>query len=307
VRRWSPVAAAILVVAAAALAAWALAYPAASLADLGVRACTDVAAVLTVGLSAVGWFDIERHRDELVGRATAPLAVSAAGWLLAEVVRWVEAAAQAAAVPVTRLPIGTAVDFGVHTDVGRAGLTCAAAAALVAVTALAAPRTPPFVLVAAGLAAAGLTARTLSGHLADDPVGGAAIAVHALAAAAWCGGLAALTLTVRRRGQWARVLPRFSRVAAVSLGVLVAAGTVGALLRLDDPGQLLGTGYGRILSAKLLATAALAGLAWRYRTGWLTAARAHRSSARESRSRSLVELALMAVALTLAAALAVTG
>jgi putative copper resistance protein D len=48
-------------------------------------------------------------------------------------------------------------------------------------------------------------------------------------------------------------------------------------------------------------------LAWRNRARWLPAARAHRTTASLSRSRSLTELAFMTVALTLAAALAVTG
>jgi copper resistance protein D len=48
-------------------------------------------------------------------------------------------------------------------------------------------------------------------------------------------------------------------------------------------------------------------LGWRNRTLWLPAARTHRATAVVSRSRSLAELAVMAVALTLAAGLAVTG
>ena len=48
-------------------------------------------------------------------------------------------------------------------------------------------------------------------------------------------------------------------------------------------------------------------VAWRNRTGWLPAARSHRISARGSLVRSAIELSLMAVALTLAAALSVTG
>jgi len=67
------------------------------------------------------------------------------------------------------------------------------------------------------------------------------------------------------------------------------------------------TGYGRLLSAKIVVTVVLVVLAYRNRTMWLPAARSHRATALVSRSRSLFELAIMAVALTLAAALAVTG
>ena len=48
-------------------------------------------------------------------------------------------------------------------------------------------------------------------------------------------------------------------------------------------------------------------LAWRNRARWLPAAKSHRVTAYVSRSRSLFELAIMAVALTMAAALSVTG
>jgi copper resistance protein D len=84
-------------------------------------------------------------------------------------------------------------------------------------------------------------------------------------------------------------------------------GVVGAVVTLGSPSALYATGYGRLLSAKVVVTVLLVALAYRNRTMWLPAARSHRATAVVSRSRALFELALMAVALTLAAALAVTG
>ena len=74
-----------------------------------------------------------------------------------------------------------------------------------------------------------------------------------------------------------------------------------------SPAELYATGYGRLLSAKIAVTAVLVVLGWRNRTIWLPAARSHRATAVVSRSRSLTELAMMAVALALAAGLAATG
>jgi putative copper resistance protein D len=91
-------------------------------------------------------------------------------------------------------------------------------------------------------------------------------------------------------------------VAALLLG-----GVLAAVLTITSPSQLYATGYGRLLSAKVVVTVVLVVLAYRNRTMWLPAARSHRATAVLSRSRSLVELAIMAVALTLAAALAVAG
>jgi copper resistance protein D len=296
-----------LVVLVASVAAWSLAYPQNSLAATLARAAADATAVTTLGLAAVPVLDTGRFRDELSHRATAPLAVAAGGWLLAELTRLVVAAAQTAAVPVMRLGLRTWVGFALSTTAGRSGLFSAAAAALVCLAAVAAPRTAPMVVTAAGLAAVGLAARTVAGHLSDSALGAVAVAVHALAAALWCGMLAALVLTVEHRGQWARVLPRFSQFSLLCVAALLAGGVVGAVVMLDSPAHLYATGYGRVLLAKILLMAALTVLAWRNRTRWVPAARAHRITASVSRSRSLIELAIMAVALTMAAALAVTG
>ena len=114
-------------------------------------------------------------------------------------------------------------------------------------------------MAATGLAALGLTARSLVGHLSASIVGGFAVAVHVLAAAVWCGTLAALVLTVERRGQWARVLPRFSSVSLRCVVVLLVGGVAGAVVTLPSPAALYATGYGRVLAAKVVVTGALTG------------------------------------------------
>ncbi|WP_422749984.1 CopD family protein [Mycobacterium sp. WMMD1722] len=305
--QWRAVGGGVVVVAGAALLAWALAHPQISPAAATIRAMADCAAAVTLGLAVVPFLDAGRHRAELVGASAAPLTLAAAVWLLSESVRLIVATAQAAALPVGSVGVSTYAQFILHTAVGRAGVISAVAAASVCGLAVAAPRTATIAVGTIGVVAVGLVAHTLTGHLTDSPLGGLSVAVHALAAALWCGTLAALLLTVRHRGQWARVLPRFSQLALVSVGVLVAAGVAAGVATLGAPGELVATGYGRLLLAKILVTGALTALAWRNRTRWLPAARGHRATAGLSRSRSLVELAVMGVALTLGAALAVTG
>ena len=297
----------LLVALAAAGAAWALAYPQASPAAAGVRAVADGAAVASLGLAAVPALDSPRHRTELARRAAGPLAAVSAVWLLAEAVRLVVAAAQAAAVPVGRLPLWRAAEFAVSTTAGRSGLFSLAAATLVCLVTLTTSRTPAVGAATTGVAAAGLAARAVAGHLSESAVGAVAIAVHALAAAVWCGTLVALAVTVSHRGQWARVLPRFSQLALVCVVVLLAGGVTGALVTVDSVAELYRSGYGRVLLGKVVLTAVLLVLALRNRTRWVPVARAHQISAGESRSRSRIEIALMAAALTMAAALAVTG
>ena len=272
-----------------------------------VRAAADFSAVVALGLAVVPMLDIDRYCGELIRRATGPLTIAGAAWFLAELLRLGVEAAQAAAIPLTRLGVRTAVDFAVHTTPGRSGLFSVLAAALVCVVVVAVPRSAATNVAVVGIAAAGLAARPLTGHLSESALGGLAVAVHTLAAAVWCGALAALVLTVDHRGQWARVLPRFSQLSLACVAALLVGGVLGAVVTLGAPSQLYATAYGRLLSAKVVVTAVLVLLAYRNRTVWLPAARSHRTTAVVSRSRALIELAMMAVALTLAAALAVTG
>jgi putative copper resistance protein D len=272
-----------------------------------VRAVADWSAVVAFGLAMVPMLDVERYRDELIRRATNPLTIAGAVWLVAELLRLAVESGQATGLVLSRLGLHTAAEYAVHTTPGRVGLFSAVAAAVVCVAAAAAPRTVSANVAVAGLAAAGVAARPLTGHLSDSAVGGLAVAVHTLAAALWCGTLAALVLTVNHRGQWARVLPRFSQMSLWCVVALLAGGVIAAAVAVGSPSQLYTTGYGRLLTAKVVVTAVLVALAYRNRTMWLPAARTHRATAVVSRSRAIAELAIMAVALGLAAALAVSG
>ncbi len=307
VTRRGAVAGGAIVVLVASAAAWASAYPQASPAATVVRALADCAATVTLGLTAVPMLDSGRYREELTRRAGPPLTLAAGFWLVAELTRLVVGAAEAAALPITRVGLSATVEFTFATSGGRSGLFSVVAAGLVLAIVLAAPRTPPAMIAASGIAAAGLVARTIGGHMSAGSLGAVAIAIHALAAAMWCGTLAALVLTVDHRGQWARVLPRFSDLSLLCVIALLAGGVTGALVAVDSFTQLFATGYGRVLLIKIALTVVLMTLAWRNRARWLPAAKSHRVTAYVSRSRALLELAIMAVALTMAAALSVTG
>lgn len=301
------VASAVLVTVSACVAAWVLAYPDSTLIPAMARAVADGAAVITLGLAALPALDTGRHREELIRHSAAPLVTASAVWLAAEVGRLVLAGAEAAGTVITRLGLRTAVEFTLHTAPGRAGAISVIAAAAVCALAVAAPGSGTARVITAGLTGTGILGRAVTGHLSVSAWGGAAIAVHALAAALWCGVLAGSALTVEHRGQWARILPRFSQLSVLCVAVLLSAGVLGTLTVIKSPFDLYATGYGRLLSAKLLLTAVLMAVAWRNRGIWLPAARAHRTTAAASSARAHWELALMAVVLAAAATLAVTG
>jgi putative copper resistance protein D len=284
-----------------------VAYPQAAPAATVVRALADSGAAVTLGLALVPMLDAGRHRDELTRRASGPLAWAAGCWLLTELCRVVVGAAGATALPVTRVSLNTTAEFAIATSAGRSSVFSVVAAAVVLVVALVAAKTPPTAVAAAGVTAVGLVARTVGGHMSASAFGALAISIHVLAAAVWCGTLAALVLTVDHRGQWSRVLPRFSELSLVCVIALLTGGAVGAVVALDSPVQLFSAGYGRVLLIKIVLTVVLMVLAWRFRARLLPAAKSLRVTAYVSRARSLTELAIMAVALTMAAALSVTG
>ena len=140
----------VLVVLGASAAAWALAYPQAAPAATVVRALADCAAAATLGLAVVPMLDAGRYRDELTRRASGPLAWAAGFWLFAELCRLVVGAADAAAIPVTRVGLSTTAEFTTATSAGRSGVFSVAAAAAVLLVALVAARTPPAAVAAAG-------------------------------------------------------------------------------------------------------------------------------------------------------------
>jgi copper transport protein len=120
--------------------------------------------------------------------------------------------------------------------------------------------------LAAGAAA--LVLPGLAGHAGQKSPRGLALpldAVHLCAAAIWIGGLIGLVvfwISVGREGRVAAlafVVPRFSRVAFVSVLVLVGSGIGQALLELPTLGSLWQTSYGKALLWKIgLLAAALA-------------------------------------------------
>jgi copper transport protein len=111
---------------------------------------------------------------------------------------------------------------------------------------------------------------TLAGHALDrgrpllEPL---VDFLHVAAASFWLGGLVALGLVLTQSGDRAPVLRRFSKVALVSVAVLVATGVVRALAELRSFEQLWSTGYGRVLMVKTALLAVLVSVGWvnRYR------------------------------------------
>lgn len=128
-----------------------------------------------------------------------------------------------------------------------------------------------------------LAAPVVGGHAFDDGVPRIQAAVdflHLAGAAAWTGGLAALTLTLGSAS-------RFSRLALPAVVVIAVTGVLRAVSELTHVSQVWTTGYGRALLVKSALFAVLVGL------GYLARSRLLARPATLQRSVS-VELTLLA-------------
>ncbi|SEH10518.1 copper resistance CopC/CopD family protein [Thermoleophilum album] len=162
----------------------------------------------------------------------------------------------------------------------RAGLGRFAAALALALAVLAPARRQG---LRAGAALVAIVALAAAGHAASaqpQALAITALSLHVAAGCAWLGGILAIALTwwslLRRAGDHrTRLLPAvlepFGLVALPAFVLVVAAGTVNAVIALGSPKDLLDTAWGRVLLLKIefvgfvALLSALHALRWRRR------------------------------------------
>jgi copper transport protein len=145
------------------------------------------------------------------------------------------------------------------TSIGRAvvfrGLALTLAIPAVALHNSRSTRLRRVVLTLAVLAGgAAILANTSAGHAAAPPTAWAKISVqtlHMTAVAVWMGGLAALIVGLRSSDSGTAAVARFSKVAGVAVFLVLGAGTFRAVNEVSRWSELVSTGYGRIVLAKL--------------------------------------------------------
>ncbi|WP_410871628.1 copper resistance D family protein [Nocardia sp. A7] len=267
------------------------------------RVLADGAGAVVFGLAA-----LPRLNDRLT-TAWRPLAALAGMWFAAEFTVLVCEAADIVGVAVTQLDVRDFLTFLGRLSGGQIGIAilfCTGAIACYAALAFRRPDAASADLVLV-FAAVALSLRPITGHMSQQMLGSVLAAIHALAAACWLGLLLAMVVTLRTRGEWAATLPRYSAIAAPTVGVVALTGLINGLVRLDGIAPLLTTGYGRILLAKFTILCALVTLGWWWRRTWVRKAADHRVTAEISLRNATIEVLVMAVAFGLAATLAVTA
>ncbi|NHC22764.1 cytochrome c oxidase assembly protein [Nocardioides sp. IC4_145] len=275
-----------------------------------------VLGVLAVGSLLVPALTADRADDRLAGRSVAAVRlVRRLGltWAVVVLAELVLTLSDQFAVPLGDVRWSELSGFARQVDQGQALLVQAFVALLVGLVSrwVLTVRESGFVLA---LALVGLLPPVLTGHSAASGSHDTAVVsllLHVGAAAVWTGGVVALWwhLGPRAAGRTngsaadearARAASRFSGLAAWCLVLVVASGVVNALVRLGSPAEVLTTGYGHGVLAKLLVVAAVAVLAARLRRGVLARAGASSDAGRSTTGPLLgltgVELGLMAVA-----------
>lgn len=154
-----------------------------------------------------------------------------------------------------RATLGTSFGLATLWRVALYGLLATLAWRLPAITDGARRRLVPVVTagVAVTIAASG------HGAASGAPVDLAVVAVHALTAATWVGGLAVLVVVGRSVER--RALLAFSRLAMISVLTLVATGVLNSLQHVHAVEQLFLTRYGLLLLGKLALVASALGAA----------------------------------------------
>ncbi|AYF74707.1 copper resistance protein CopD [Nocardia yunnanensis] len=268
-----------------------------------VRVVADCAGATVLGLAA-----LPRLSDRLAPRWRL-LTVFAALWAALEFGMLALEAGEVQGIPAGQLSAAQFGDYLAHVSGGQIGIALLVGTGVVAIYSAFGFRnpdrvTPDLVLV---FAAVTLTLRPITGHMSQQPLGSVLAALHALAAAVWFGVLLALALTVRTRGEWAVLLPRYSNWALPLVITVMVTGVIDGLVRIGGVTPLATTGYGRILLAKTVLVCALVALGWWWRRTWVPRAAGHRMAADDSLRRAIVEVLVMALVFGLAGTLAVTA
>ena len=264
-----------------------------------VRAAGEIAAVVAVGSFMFAAFFVPPQRNGVLDvagyRALRTGTVAAGAWALCAALLVPLTVSDVSGQPLRdHLSPGSIWSVASLVDIAGAWRWTAFLAAVVAIASIPVLRwswTP--VLFAGSLVTLiplGLTGHSSAGGSHD--LGTNSLLIHLLAASLWAGGLLALLIHALRGSQHADLAARrFSTVALWCFVAMALSGLVNALVRIRI-GDLLHTGYGALVVAKIVALCTLGLLGWRQRRSGVAALQA------DSQNRGpLIRLALAEAAI----------
>ncbi len=278
------------------------------------KVVVDLATAATLGGLVMATFVLPAPRSGRPGReqpvVPAPVmvlvAAAATVWAAGELALLVLGYADVSGRPLQSPGFGSELLAYAHgLDQGRQPVVAGVLAAVIGLVAAAAStlRTAALLMLTALVA---VVPAALAGHSAlvtGHETAVTALGLHLVGAAVWVGGLLTLVLTAGRLGdQLPVVTARYSRLALVALLAVGFSGVVNAWLRLPAAGDLVASGYGRLVVTKALALVVLGGFGWWHRTRTLPALAQGRRYA--FLRLAVVEVVVMAATVGVAAALA---
>lgn len=167
--------------------------------------------------------------------------------------------------------------------------------------------------ICVGIVGAALLIPGLWGHAGSSKQVALALAsdwAHLVAVTSWVGGLAVLALFVlnpRAEIDLVNSSHRFSKVAGLSLVVVIITGTINALMRINSVDLLFSTKWGKLVLIKLGLFGVIALLGYRNRKRMLPALAAGTKGARKAfRNMASIELVIMLLSFVAATTLAST-
>lgn len=275
-----------------------------------VRAVHDLSAATAIGLWIITACTVPDRATSALVRGPRVAIQAAVVWIVSGLLGVVLGFADIAGMPLGSTGFATQFRAFVWSiEPLREGLISAALAAIaVAIVALSSRRLASLWAGIVGLVA--IFPLALAGHAAstiEHETAVNALLFHMVGTVAWVGGLAAVTILRPTLGKWLPVVvERYSKIAAWSLLTVGLSGVVSAAVRMEGLGDL-GTAYGALILAKVVALGALGLLGLAQRRQVVARLRQDPSSVAAFARLVIVELAVMGATIGVATALARTG
>jgi len=278
------------------------------------RVLLDVSATIVVGLSILPkllGFDRPTHTEPVMKIARPAAVVAAAVWMVTALLAIILQAAELR--PGSDVSIGNAIDYIATVGAGKGLLFSAACAFVYVLIGVMAVRNGESVPAELRILISmfGLLPIPVTGHASNwkyHDYSMVSMELHVLGAAAWTGGLGALiALVAYRKGLLAAALPKFSKIATISLVVVTVTGLFNGLLELilnpviPFPQSLFTTGYGLLFIGKTVCAIAVAVLGAHIRWKLLPQISQHRTTAIVQ--WAILEVTIMGLAFGLAVVL----
>ena len=227
-----------------------------------IRAVHDLSAALTVGLLLLAAVCVPDRAKAALALAPRLAVGTGTVWIVAGLLGVLFGFADISGTSLTSISfISQFQRFVWGLETLREGLISAALAAI-AVTIAALGRSRLATLWAGIVSVVAILPLALAGHAAstvEHETAVNALAFHLVGSVAWVGGLAALLLLRPALGNWLPVVARrYSTVAAWSMLAVGLSGLVSASVRMSGLRDL-GTAYGALILAKMLALVILGG------------------------------------------------